>query len=447
MQALLTLLEPRADPATTAEPSAPPDWITRAECSHPFVMEDTPLIEAAEHFRVESDLRILPVLDSQRRPVGAIYDSDVRRMLLSPFGHALMRNPAYGSAPGSLVKPCPAAEATLPLSGLIDLYRRARGSDGMILTLNGEFWAVVANRRLLYLTAEQELTRVRARAERGQRVETASCGFERHVEILAEELVRLSAQMHDNASATAQRAGLLGESASSVAAAGAQSRANLAEIEADGQHLARALSDIATNTREAREAAEAATALVARVTERAEDLTRSAQSIDTVIAMIGDIARQVNLLSLNATIEAARAGDAGLGFRVVANEIKQLSNQTSRAASTIVTHVDSIRGSVAAVSSANADVEAAFERISRYSEKIERSVVAEEHVTRRIAQNVGEAVDSADATQNDVEALAAATREASDAAADIQAIAAQLNDGAGRLSRQARDFLQTIRRI
>ena len=49
--------------------------------------------------------------------------------------------------------------------------------------------------------------------------------------------------------------------------------------------------------------------------------------------------------------------------------------------------------------------------------------------------------------EGDVEALAAATHEASDAAADIQAIAAQLNDGAGRLSRQARDFLQTIRRI
>ena len=74
-----------------------------------------------------------------------------------------------------------------------------------------------------------------------------------------------------------------------------------------------------------------------------EDLASSINEIERVVKMIAGIASQTNLLALNATIEAARAGAAGAGFRVVAGEVKSLSQQTQLATDEIVASVKRIR--------------------------------------------------------------------------------------------------------
>lgn len=79
-------------------------------------------------------------------------------------------------------------------------------------------------------------------------------------------------------------------------------------------------------------------------------LERSFAAISSISADIGALAKQTHLLALNASIEAARSGQAGAGFGVVADEVKNLSEQTSGFASDIDTRIEALSATVVTVS-------------------------------------------------------------------------------------------------
>ena len=76
------------------------------------------------------------------------------------------------------------------------------------------------------------------------------------------------------------------------------------------------------------------------------DLNTKASSIGALTVQIDAIAKQTNLLALNAAIEAARAGEAGRGFAVVADEVRKLADQSLRASEAIATAVAAITQSL-----------------------------------------------------------------------------------------------------
>ncbi|WP_427338086.1 methyl-accepting chemotaxis protein [Caloranaerobacter sp. DY30410] len=83
-----------------------------------------------------------------------------------------------------------------------------------------------------------------------------------------------------------------------------------------------------------------------RVRESAEKLKKLKQhtmEIGNIVTFIDNISKQTNLLALNAAIEAARAGEYGRGFTVVAEEVRQLAEQTSSASNDIVKIVNEIQ--------------------------------------------------------------------------------------------------------
>lgn len=426
-------------------PSVNASWLNHAERTPHALTTRSSLADAVILFQSDTDLRLLPILDDRERPIGAIFEKDVRRLLLNPFGHALLQNPTFGAEIEPHIRPCPIHQFTDDVAVLVDHYRLADGREGMILTRDGRLFATLSNRRLLLLAADREHRDSQVRIARADRIERAGHLFETHAATMATQMVELSNSVQRLAEATVDRATIAGNRAASVASAAVQTRDSMAIVADRGQGLARAFAGIEQSLTASRSTARSTVERVGAGARRARGLLDAAHSIDSVMNLVNDIAGTVNLLSLNATIEAARAGEAGRGFAVVANEIRNLSDQTQEATQHISQQVETLREGVAIVAGDYGLVESAISDMVDRSAEIDQAIVIEADATRLIAASVGEASAASHAIEESVSAIVQSVRLASSSARELDSLANQLRQGATALGEQVSTFLLEVR--
>ena len=162
------------------------------------------------------------------------------------------------------------------------------------------------------------------------------------------------------------------------------------------------------------------------------------------MGVISDIADQTNLLALNAAIEAARAGEAGRGFAVVADEVRKLAEKTAHATTEVRTAIGGIQSGT---NTAAAQMDTAVERVTLATGLAQRSGEA----LAEIVDMVESAGDQVRSIATAAEQQSATSEEINRAVSSISVIAsetdnamAQSTEAVGALVAQTKKLEQLI---
>ena len=235
--------------------------------------------------------------------------------------------------------------------------------------------------------------------------------------VVSSASTQLSAQIEQSDRGAAESASRLSEAATAMN-----------EMNATVQEVARNAGSASAASAETREKAEAGARVVEKTVHNIEEvhqlsltlkddmtqLNEHAQDITRIMGVISDIADQTNLLALNAAIEAARAGEAGRGFAVVADEVRKLAEKTMSSTNDVGNAIKAIQESTAKSTASVDNAVAQIEEATQFANESGRALE--------------EIVATAEVTADQVNAIATASEEQSAASEEINHSILECND-------------------
>jgi len=297
-----------------------------------------------------------------------------------------------------------------------------RGGENIVLVTSTPFFDMEGQLQgsvALWLDMTEVRRQQREIEEQNQRIATAADEADKIAHNMASAAEELASQIEEASrgadsqrARTAETATAMEEMNASVLEV-ARNASNAAEGADTARHKA---TEGAEMVNQAIESINRVQADARKLKQAMEDLGLKAESIGQVINVITDIADQTNLLALNAAIEAARAGEAGRGFAVVADEVRKLAEKTMSATKEVE---DAVRG---------------IQHVTRDNiQATENAVTAIDATTETAGQSgqvLREIVELIQATADQVRSIATAAEEQSSASEEIN----QATDEVNRIS-------------
>jgi methyl-accepting chemotaxis protein len=229
---------------------------------------------------------------------------------------------------------------------------------------------------------------------------------------------------------------------------------NLSFIADATSQLSSTIHEISGNSEKARSMTDQANIQAQSISSLMQQLGNRANEIGKVTESITHISAQTNLLALNATIEAARAGAAGKGFVVVANEIKELAQQTATATEDIKEKISGVQNSTGGAIANIHGISNIIAEVVQIVSNIATAIEQQSAMTKDLAENikrtssgVHEASDRVGEAATVSTSIAKEVSELNNAVADIRLGGQQVEANAEELKKLAEKLTKLTQRF